>query len=80
MLVGAKTTGPTTLLVPLVAPFLPRQLGCAPTRFGPLEQAAEATRASARAARIIAESLLIGIQLQRKGLSGSRIGRENLDV
>ena len=31
-------------------------------------------------ARIIAESLLIGIQLQRKRLSGSRIGRENLDV
>ena len=31
-------------------------------------------------ARIIAESLLIGIQLHRNGLSGSRIGRENLDV
>lgn len=40
----------------------------------------EATDLVATKARIIAESLLTGIKLQRHGINGSRIGREVFDV
>jgi hemoglobin len=44
------------------------------------ERVAEATDHVGSKARTIAESLLMGIKLQRDGLSGSRIGREIFDV
>jgi hemoglobin len=44
------------------------------------ETNAEATEHVGNKARTIAESLLMGIKLQRHALSGSRIGREVFDV